>query len=369
MYHQDRLLHRQQLVSEQPLSDTWQMSHSSLTRNSSSTNTALGIQALSCGQCRREWSTLTSLLATIRTTASPADLFQQVFDQIEALLSPRAICLLVRDVVTETTGVRLMQGTWTHLSQVIDIPVTTHYQHLGTLRIATNQPVTTWDTELLTSMANLIAGALYQEHLYAVTQHEQAQRCAALVRSWQYALRLHDVETSDHSQRVLDLALRMARSLGIPQHELVHIQHGVLLHDIGKLGVPIHILHKAEPLTSAEWQIIRQHPLYALHLLGAITDLQPALEIPVYHHEKWDGTGYPYGLCGDQIPLAARMFAIVDVWDALSSDRDYRRAWQPERVYDYIASQSGTHFDPVVVQTFFDLVPSNQVTTHEDALP
>jgi HD-GYP domain-containing protein (c-di-GMP phosphodiesterase class II) len=148
----------------------------------------------------------------------------------------------------------------------------------------------------------------------------------------------------------------LARALGIKDEELTHIRRGALLHDIGKMGIPDSILLKGGELTEEEQSIMRMHPTYAYGLISPITFLRPALDIPYCHHEKWDGSGYPRGLKGDQIPLAARAFAIVDVWDALRSDRPYRRAWSKDQALTYIREQTGTHFDPQVVDVFFAIL-------------
>jgi HD-GYP domain-containing protein (c-di-GMP phosphodiesterase class II) len=140
--------------------------------------------------------------------------------------------------------------------------------------------------------------------------------------------------------------------MGVGDAELLHLRWGALLHDMGKLGVPDSILLKAGSLTDGEWVVMRRHPQFAYDMLSPISFLRPALDIPYCHHEKWDGTGYPRQLKGEQIPRAARMFAVVDVWDALSSDRPYRQAWPRERVLEYIGSLAGTHFDPQVVEVF-----------------
>jgi HD-GYP domain-containing protein (c-di-GMP phosphodiesterase class II) len=145
------------------------------------------------------------------------------------------------------------------------------------------------------------------------------------------------------------MTLKLARTMGINADELVHIRRGALLHDIGKMGVPDHILLKPDKLTDEEWVIMRKHPVYAHELLSPIAYLRPALDIPYCHHEKWDGTGYPRGLTGRQIPFSARLFALVDVWDALTSDRPYRKAWSKEKTLEHIHSLAGTHFDPKVV--------------------
>ena len=140
--------------------------------------------------------------------------------------------------------------------------------------------------------------------------------------------------------------------MGMGDAEQVQIRRGALLHDIGKLGVPDAILLKPGKLTDEEWVIMRQHPTHAFEMLSSVEYLKPALNIPYCHHEKWDGTGYPRGLKGEQIPFVARIFAVVDVWDALRSDRPYRESWSKEKVLDYIRSESGKHFDPQVVEAF-----------------
>jgi putative nucleotidyltransferase with HDIG domain len=176
----------------------------------------------------------------------------------------------------------------------------------------------------------------------------------ATIEGWSNALDLRDKETEGHSQRVAELTLSLARELGVSDQELVHVSRGALLHDIGKMGIPDHILLKPGPLTDEEWEIMRQHPVYAYQLLYPITYLRPALDIPYCHHERWDGSGYPRGLLGEQIPLTARIFAVVDVWDALNSERPYRKAWPKGKTFDYIRSQSGIQFDPRVVEVFLD---------------
>jgi HD-GYP domain-containing protein (c-di-GMP phosphodiesterase class II) len=143
--------------------------------------------------------------------------------------------------------------------------------------------------------------------------------------------------------------------MGLNEDELVHIRRGALLHDIGKLGIPDSILLKPGKLTEEEWAIMKTHPGLAYQWLAPIAYLKPALDIPYCHHEKWDGSGYPRGLQGEQIPLAARIFAVIDVWDALSSDRPYRQRWPAEQVYAHLQASSGTHFDPVVVQAFLQM--------------
>ncbi len=172
------------------------------------------------------------------------------------------------------------------------------------------------------------------------------------LEGWAKALELRDGDTMGHSQRVTDMTLRLAQEMGIPQEQLIHIQRGALLHDIGKMAIPDYILLKPGPLTEEEWAIMRQHPTYAAEMLKGIPFLRPALDIPACHHEKWDGTGYPLGLKGEQIPLPARIFAVVDVWDALTSHRPYRKALSSEQTLDTLCQKSGSHFDPAVLDVF-----------------
>jgi PAS domain S-box-containing protein/putative nucleotidyltransferase with HDIG domain len=175
------------------------------------------------------------------------------------------------------------------------------------------------------------------------------------IEGWSRALDHRDKETEGHSQRVTELTLKIARMMGIKDEELVHIRRGALLHDIGKLGVPDHILLKPDKLTDEEWEIMKRHTVIAYDILSPISFLRPAIDIPYYHHEKWDGSGYPMGLKGKQIPISARIFAIVDVWDALCSDRPYRPAWPKEKVLEHLRSLAGTHFDPEMVEVCLNM--------------
>jgi putative nucleotidyltransferase with HDIG domain len=184
---------------------------------------------------------------------------------------------------------------------------------------------------------------------------ELARACDAIVESWARAVDLRDKETEGHSQRVTELTLRLARALGVRDSDLVHIRRGALLHDVGKMGLPDSILLKPGPLDSDEWVLMRKHPEYARQFLEPVEFLRPAIEIPYCHHERWDGSGYPRGLKEDAIPLAARIFAVADIWDALQSDRPYRRGWPTDKVREYIYSLSGYHLDPRVVRFFLEL--------------
>lgn len=183
----------------------------------------------------------------------------------------------------------------------------------------------------------------------------------ANIEGWSRALDLRDKETEGHTLRVTEITLTLAQAAGISTEDLQHIRRGALLHDIGKMGIADSILLKPGPLTDEEWASMRKHPEYAYKLLSPIAFLKPALDIPYCHHEKWDGSGYPRGLKGDQIPLSARLFALADVWDALTSDRPYRPAWPPKRTAEYIREQAGGHFDPHAVDIFFRAFLGNKV--------
>ena len=178
----------------------------------------------------------------------------------------------------------------------------------------------------------------------------------ATIEGWSQALELRDQETQGHSARVLDLTLRLASAMKLSDKETQEVRRGVLLHDIGKMGIPDAILHKPGPLTEDEWVTMRKHPQHAYDMLAPIVYLRNSLDIPYCHHEKWDGSGYPRGLKGETIPLTARIFSVVDVYDALTSDRPYRGAWSKEKTVEYIIEQTGKHFDPHVVEVFLRLI-------------
>jgi PAS domain S-box-containing protein len=211
--------------------------------------------------------------------------------------------------------------------------------------------------DFLESLAGQAAIAIDNATLFDDMQRshmELSLAYEATLAGWAKALELRDFETKGHSQRVTEFTLKLAQALGIEDQELTHIYRGALLHDIGKIAVPDKILLKPGPLTPEEWVIMRQHPIYAYELLFSITYLRPALDIPFCHHERWDGSGYPRGMKGEEIPLAARIFAIVDVWEALNSDRPYRRAWSYDKIKAYFQEQAGIQFDPKVVEVFLE---------------
>lgn len=191
------------------------------------------------------------------------------------------------------------------------------------------------------------------------TNQELSLAYDTTLEGWGKALELRDKETEGHTRRVANLTVELARRLGVPESELNHVRRGALLHDIGKMGVPDHILRKHGPLTKQEIKEMRKHPQYAFDLLAPIAYLRPTLDIAYCHHEWWNGKGYPRGLKGEEIPLAARIFAVVDVWDALLSDRPYRRAWEMAEARKYIMGLSGKQFDPAIVDAFFKMIEEN----------
>jgi putative nucleotidyltransferase with HDIG domain len=209
------------------------------------------------------------------------------------------------------------------------------------------------EISVLANSFNQMVASLYRSKMDLVQAYDST------LEGWSKALELRDKETEGHTQRVTEMTLRLAHAFGISGEDIANVRRGALLHDIGKMGIPDDILLKEGPLSEDEWEIMRKHPQYAYDMLKEINYLHPALDIPYYHHERWDGSGYPLGLKGEEIPLAARIFAIVDVWDALSSNRPYRMALPPDEVSLIIKDGSGTHFDPLVVDKFFEVVSAD----------
>ncbi|MBE3039406.1 MAG: GAF domain-containing protein, partial [Chloroflexi bacterium] len=213
--------------------------------------------------------------------------------------------------------------------------------------------------EFLETMASQAAIAIHNAMLLENLQRSNLELELAYdttLEGWAHALELRDRATEGHTRRVVDMMLRLASALGMSQQSLVNVRRGALLHDIGKLGIPDYILLKPASLTEEEWKIMRMHPVYAYQLLSPIPYLRLALDIPYSHHERWDGSGYPLGLRGDAIPLAARAFAVIDVWDALLSNRPYSPAWSNAQMQAYLREEAGKQFDPHVVEVFFQVL-------------
>lgn len=241
------------------------------------------------------------------------------------------------------------------------VPLVTKGYVVGLLDIFTRsrlEPDEEW-TAFLEALQGQTAIAIENALLFDDLQRANLELEVAYdstLEGWVKALDLKDDQTKGHTQRVTELASSLAVKMGVSRNELIHVHRGALLHDIGKMGIPDSILLKPGELNDEETEIMKQHPGLAYEWLHSIPYLRPALDIPYAHHEKWDGSGYPRGLEGDSIPLNARIFAVVDVWDALNSDRPYRKAWTSEKALDYIREQSGTHFDPQVVEAFLALI-------------
>jgi response regulator RpfG family c-di-GMP phosphodiesterase len=232
----------------------------------------------------------------------------------------------------------------------------------GVLQVFHRAPLVPDDEwiEFLETLAGQAAIAVNNTALFEGLQRSHAELARAYdatIEGWSRALDLRDQETEGHTQRVTDATLRLAQALDLAEAEHEHLRRGALLHDIGKMGIPDSILRKPGPLDEHEWAVMRRHPQTAYELLSPVAYLRLALDIPHYHHEKWDGTGYPYGLRGEQIPIHARLFAVVDVWDALRSNRPYRRGWPADRVRAYLLEQAGRHFDARAVEAFLTLEP------------
>jgi HD-GYP domain-containing protein (c-di-GMP phosphodiesterase class II) len=237
------------------------------------------------------------------------------------------------------------------------IPLIAKGQVKGVLEIfRAGKPVSNREhLEFLQALAVQAAIAIDNATLFNDLQKSNAELVLAYdstIEGWAHALELRDRETEGHTQRVTELTVGIARIYGMSEKEIVHIRRGALLHDIGKMGVPDSILMKEGALTPEEEEIMHRHPVFAFDMLSPVAYLRPALDIPYCHHEKWDGTGYPRGLKGEQIPIAARIFALADTWDALVSDRRYRKAWPRQKVAAHIRSLSGSHFDPDLVDLF-----------------
>ena len=254
------------------------------------------------------------------------------------------------------------------------IPLTAKGQIKGVLEIFHRDPIKLEPEsfDFLETLAGQAAIAIDNAELFdnlQISNSEMSMAYEKTLEGWAHALELRDHDTEGHTSRTTELTVRLARAMGVNEKDLVYFYRGALLHDIGKIGVPDSIVLKPGPLNDDEWVIMRKHPQYAYDMLSSISYLRQSLDIPYCHHEKWDGTGYPRGLKGGQIPLSARIFAIVDVWDALTSDRPYRKAWSKDKARQYILEQAGLQFDPDVVKIFMKEISSSSGISIGDGLP
>jgi len=252
------------------------------------------------------------------------------------------------------------------------VPLTARGKPLGVLEIFQRTPIGAeqdW-VDFMNTLAGQAAIAIDSAVMFQDLQRtnvELTQAYDKTIEGWAHALHLRDKETEAHTRRVTELTLILARQIGLSEDELLQIRRGAILHDIGKVAIPDNILLKPGPLTELEWKLMRQHPSIAVEMLQPIAYLAPALAIPHSHHEKWDGSGYPAGLAGEQIPIPARIFAIVDVYDALTSNRPYRQAWPQAQVLEYLHLQAGRHFDPAILPHFMEIVaPQGEKRGHTE---
>jgi PAS domain S-box-containing protein len=351
----------------------------------------------------RELQAIATLSAALRTAPTRDEMFPVIVDQMVNLLNVDAAVIEIVEPESHDTLVEAAYGSWANLvgerqapnsglnglinqtnqpflsqdltndsrlSQAANWPyagllgcaglaLTAQETLVGYLWIGCRTRINEKELQIFIAIGDIVANAIHRATLHdtAITAaRDLVTAYDSTLLGWARALELRDQETEGHSQRVVGLTIELARHFNLPAEELVHIRHGAILHDIGKMGVPDSILHKAGPLSEAEWAIMRRHPVNAYNLLAPIEHLRPALSIPYCHHEKWDGSGYPRGLHGEQIPLAARLFSVVDVWDALRSQRPYRESWSLERTIEYIRAQAGHQFDPRVVEAFLSLI-------------
>ncbi len=269
--------------------------------------------------------------------------------------------MLIPDLSQRADIVRLRRLGEEGFVSYLGIPVNGSHGMKAVLEVFQRSPLRLAPSQVnyLETLAGQVSIALETAALNADLHRKHVELMEAYdstIEGWSRTLELRDDDTVGHSNRVMETTVRLARALGLPEDEIVHLRRGALLHDIGKIGIPDAILRKETSLTEQEWQVMRTHPVLAYERLKSIKFLEPALSIPLYHHERWDGSGYPMGLKGEAIPLAARIFAVADVWDALTSDRPYRKAWNTQEARGYILSMSGKQFDPRVVEAFLQSV-------------
>jgi response regulator RpfG family c-di-GMP phosphodiesterase len=326
----------------------------------------LNVDAVDIGLYHPDIQSLTYLASAGFQTATPTRPQVRPGDGLAGQVIVRQSIVHVTDLqnAPETQNEMLIrrEGFVTY----IGIPLIVKGQLKGVFEIFHRSPLSpTLDwMEFLHTLAGQAAIAIDSSQLFENLQRsnqELMQAYDTTLEGWARALELRDRETEGHTRRVTELTLHLARYMGINDYEMVNIHRGVLLHDIGKMGVPDHILKKTGKLDDQEWVEMRKHPVYAYNLLAPISYLRSALDIPYCHHEHWDGNGYPRGLRGEQIPLSARIFSVVDIWDALLSDRPYRKAWPRERVVHYIKDVAGTILDPKIVEIFLGMIEKHDI--------
>ncbi len=354
-------------------------------------------------QREKELQAIASLSASLRSAPSRVEMLPVIVEQLSHILNCDSILIQIIEEQTQDAVVEGAYGEWSstigsrqpnntglnsflretmlpYLNNYIKddprfitlenvnnaniiatagVPLVAQDQVIGYLWMGGKKEIAESEFRLLTAIADIAANAIHRTTLHERTLMHAvnlSQAYDSTLEGWAHALELRDQETEGHARNVVKRTFELARKMGITENELEHVRRGALLHDIGKMGIPDSVLLKPGTLNEREWEIMRRHPEYAFTLMQPIEYLHPALDIPYCHHEKWDGSGYPRGLKGEAIPLVARIFAIVDVWDALLSDRPYRKAWSKEQAYKYLNDQAGKHFDPQVVKGFLEMI-------------
>ncbi len=350
---------------------------------------------------QQELETISRVSAALRTTNNRTEICNVLVNQLSEILAAEGITIAWTDLKTGGSVYLAANGQWETLTGkklakdkgligkvissgefyvnsdarndpkfpskdlikkinvIASSPLIVQGKTLGALSVGRNTLFGDEELRLLRSISDMAASALNRAELIEQLQRQTTDLEEAYdgtIAGWAKAMELRDKETQGHSERVTEMTLQVARELGLESSDLEQIRRGVLLHDIGKMGIPDHILLKPGSLTEDEWQIMRKHPQYAYDMLSAVPYLRSAIDIPYCHHERWDGKGYPRGLKADKIPLYARIFAVVDVWDALTSERPYRPAWTEADALKHIKNQAGKHFDPKVVKVFLRLL-------------
>ena len=352
-----------------------------------------------------ELQAIARLSAALRSAPSRVEILPVIVEQLVVLLNCETVAIEIIDPLTGEDVIEAAHGIWTTMTGTrqksgtginaiirqtrkpyfandlkndpnlvypewarndirgcIGAPLIALDQLIGFIWMGRRSEIAEAEVRLVTAVADIAANALHRATMYEQSQKDAAELVLAYdstLEGWAHALELRDQETEGHTRRVMQMTVELSKAMGVGEKEFENVRRGALLHDIGKMGVPDSVLLKPGTLNEREWEIMRRHPEYAKKFLEPIDYLRPVLDIPYCHHEKWDGTGYPRGLKGAEIPFVARIFAIVDVWDALTSDRPYRTAWTNEKTRQYILDQSGIHFDPQVVQVFMQLLDKN----------
>lgn len=352
----------------------------------------------------REQETLLEVARSLRHAGNRQELVDGVLEKILRLLDADGVSLVVPDSGGGSHVVEAARGLWSDLKgkpvatngasltesmlqnripylnnaiagetklarreivkgtpSLAGVPLIADGDAFGVFWIGRKRSIHRDDVALLSAIADITASAMRRITLHErLNESHQELRVAyeSTLEGWARALELRDGDTIGHTRRAAELTVKLAKQLGLPSSMMDDILRGALLHDIGKMAVPDAILRKPGPLNEEEWQVMRLHPVYSQEILEPIEFLRNAREIPYSHHERWDGSGYPEGLSAEAIPLVARVFAVVDVWDALRSDRPYRKAWSLERSIAYFEENSGILFDPSIVPIFLDLVAS-----------